>query len=130
MAVVLPNVSKSAWLAALLAANTPLECRLYDNNVTPGNSTVIGDFNEASFAGYALQNLSFGTITINGSNKAQSVATELTFTLSAGTATIYGIFVTDSGGTLIFCAKFASAVSLSVGVPDLRVTVTLTEDTD
>lgn len=88
--------------------------RLFTAPTTVNNTKVIGDFTEATFAGYAAVALT--TSTWAAATAASHVATStygatVTFTRSTTGAsqTIYGWYLTDSAGTKLYaCALFAS----------------------
>lgn len=94
--------------------------RLYTNDVTPGSATVLGDFTEAAFTGYAAQTLDetdFVITSVSG-GIGSIVANIINFlNSSGGTQQIYGYYVTDSGNTkLISATRFDSApVNLANG---------------
>ena len=91
--------------------------RLYSNNITPSDASVVGDFTEmttGSMPGYAAVTIaaaSFGTVTV-GSHIAGSSYPNVTFTRSTtgSAASAYGWYITDSGKTKVYAAaRFASA---------------------
>lgn len=115
MALVIPNASKAAILAILLNKDAPeeLDLHLYQNDVTPGNTTGLGDLTEADFTGYAdveLANANFST----PSTADPSVSTydsAQAFTSSAGSQnqTIYGYYITRrTTGDLMWVERFAA----------------------
>lgn len=79
--------------------------RLFKNNVTPDNTKVIGDFTEATFSGYAAISLTGWSAAAVTAHVAQSDPTAGTFTITSGTQAIYGWYVTDSGGTVLYWAQ-------------------------
>ncbi len=126
---VLPNVSKIQWLERVLADSSGWVVHLFVNSLTIGNATVIGDFTEASFAGYATFIPSYGAIAIDGSNRAAATASAHTFHLTSGSQTIYGYYITDVSGDLLGGETFASPIALSTSVPDLNLTITTLQTT-
>jgi hypothetical protein len=91
---------------------TPVKVHLYKNDVTPTTSSVLGDFTESDFAGYAAQNASSWSAPVVSAHIATITAAALTYTRSStGTAqNAYGYYITDSGSTLLYAAeRFATA---------------------
>lgn len=124
-----PNVGEKNALALLFQANT-FVLHLFKSNTTPVAATVIGDFTEADFAGYAAATLDLSaTITTNGGGAAQLVAAAATFTRSStGTSqNVYGWYITQAGN-LICAHRFSDApVVLTNSGDALTVTPTLTD---
>lgn len=100
------------------AATPPLDgCKvhLFTNDFTPLPSTLLADFDEANFVGYAEVTIADWGTTINtGTARAGSTASA-TFTAGAIVApgqTVYGYYVTDSGETVVlFSERFETAVN-------------------
>lgn len=99
--VVWPDVACQNFLNNFITdrlGNNVYYYRLYTNNITPGTGTVLTDFVEASFTGYAA--VQGGTITwpaatLNG-HIAQSTGSNIVFNNSSGAAVnVYGVYVTD-----------------------------------
>lgn len=85
--------------------------RLFQNNITPTQTTVLSDFTEADFNGYAFQNLtSFGSSTLVGST-AITVATLVNWTKAAGGTgnSIYGYYIQDFSSNLLWAERDPSA---------------------
>jgi hypothetical protein len=91
--------------------------RLYTNNVTVSTSTVLGDFTEATFTGYAAVQgsaVSWSAAALTG-HVAFSNAGNMTFTNSSGSpVTVYGIFVTDSGKTKLYFVEADPNAPISI----------------
>jgi hypothetical protein len=105
--------------ANYLKATTPLancELRLFKNNYTPVHGSVIGDFTEADFNGYAAITQSW-TVAVMGSNRAVVTGNSNLWTKGAGgtgNPTIYGYYLTVAGGTpLIGGRRFASPIDMN-----------------
>jgi len=129
MAFVLPNVSKIQWLERVLADGSTWVVKLHTNVLTIGNATVIGDFTEATFAGYSSFSPTYGAISIDGSNRAAATAAAHTFHLTAGSQVIRGYYIVDAGGDLLGGENFGSPVTLDTSVPDLNLTITTLQTT-
>jgi hypothetical protein len=83
--------------------------RLFQNNVNASRNSVLADFTEADFDGYAEQLPSWNPAIQNGVEDV-ALADVLTFTAGAGLAgpqTIYGYFVLDDNGDLAWAETFA-----------------------
>lgn len=109
---------------------TPLKLHLYSNNQTPTTSSVIGDFTECTFAGYAAQNLTTWTAPSVAAHVASMTAAALTFTRSTTGAlqNIYGYYVTTSGGTLLWAEIFSDAPRVVTNAGDsLTVTAAMSD---
>lgn len=86
---------------------------LYTNNVTPTLATVLGDFTEAAWAGYAEINVPVADFTLTGVSAHIGSITALPIAFLNGTVspvTVYGYYITDSTDTfLVGCARFDGA---------------------
>ena len=109
--VVWPDVACEDFLTDFIAdrlGNAAYQYRLFTNNHTPGTGSVIGSFTEATFGGYAP--ISGATIvwsapTLAG-HIAQSTGSNIVFNnTSGGSVTVYGVFVTDATGTILYFAE-------------------------
>lgn len=85
--------------------------RLYENNLTPGKSSVLTDFTETGAAGYASHTMT-GTdwTTISSSGVNSAVYSEHIFTFTTG-VTIYGYYVTtiESSPKLMWAERFSTS---------------------
>lgn len=121
MAIVVPDVGEVKLLNDLLAGGT-LEnwtLKLFKNDLTPTDDTVIGDFTEADFTNYATKTLTravgagnWGTPATAGGTTSSTYnsGTPLSWTCGASGNTIYGYYVVGAtSGTLLFCERFATA---------------------
>jgi hypothetical protein len=85
--------------------------RLFVNNIVPNENSVVGDFTEATFTGYAGINQALGapsTITdpISGQQKIIIAPTSGSYVFSATGAvsppqTVYGFYLTDKNSTKV-----------------------------
>src|SRR5687767_14186556 len=82
------------YIVGMVNADNPV-LHLYSNDVTPSDSTVIGDLTEVARPGYAAKTLlSANWTTTQASGVTTAVFSEQTFSFSTD-ATAYGYFVTD-----------------------------------
>jgi len=106
MAIKVPRTAtilfKTAERDALLEGG---ELCLYQNNFTPIDTMVIGDLTEADFDGYARIPLTgWSAPALNGDFKAQTDLPAQIFTMTGSTTPndIYGVFVVDGSGNLLY----------------------------
>lgn len=113
------------------AGLSSMKLRLFSNNHTVTDATILSDLTECSFTGYAAQSPSW-TTPANVANVAQTQSGTRTFTYSGGsTTTVYGYYLTDSGGTVLLGAEtFTSPVTLSTIIPSLLLAITYTQKTE
>ena len=113
MTLVIPNAQEVEVLTNRLTPDHTL--KIYGNNVTPGPTSVAGDFTEIAGGGYASKPITFanwnitpGTPTVALYNATQSFV----FTGPIGGAgTIYGYFITrNSDGILLLAERFPAGV--------------------
>lgn len=132
MALLFPNGGEDIALAALVNKTAPqnLVLRLYQNNITPGETDTAGTYTEATFTGYSAITLTGATWTstpgVNISYPQQ------TFTSSANQATqnIYGYYLTQvSSGLLVYAERFSDAPNPITNNNDqILVTPTISAD--
>ena len=113
MSVIVPIISRPLPMAILVAAwnaGIPLTCRLFKNNYTPADATLVSDFDEADYAGYAAQVLTgWSDIGYDVDNRSILEADALTWTITASNQTIYGMYVTSAGGTVLWWGERRAA---------------------
>lgn len=121
------NVLNLAYSGGLNA----MRLRLFSNNITVADTTVIGDFTECTFTGYAAQAPAWST-PANVANVAQTLSGTRTFTYSGvATTTVYGYYLTDAAGTTLYGGEtFSSPVTLSTLIPSLLLAITYTQKTE
>jgi len=91
--------------------------RLYTNNVTPGTATVLGDFTEATFAGYGSisgSGITWSAPALAG-HIAQTNGTNMTFNNSSGSGqVVYGVYVTDAANTKLYYVERDPAAPVTI----------------
>ena len=91
------------------AGGNNLTMKLFSNNIVPTDSTVASDLKEPTGGGYALKTLSTsdGVVSLE-SGIAQIAYPQQQFAFTGaldGSATIYGYFIVDADGVLVFVEK-------------------------
>lgn len=116
-----------SWIAGELGAAL---VRIYVNNVVYTADRVPSDYVEASFSGYAPAGpLAWGAPFINGADKAEtdSPAVNFTYTAGSGTATTFGIYITDPSQTVLLAViPFVSPFVFSPAQANLSKVIQLT----
>ncbi len=133
MAIFIPNVGENKMLEYILgkASAGTVTLKLYTNNYDPIATSVASSFTECTIAGYAAKSIAtsdWGSVSTNGSGKAQSVVTPSDFSFT-GSGTVYGYYVVDSAGVLLFAEKFPAARTIASG-DNMSLTVTFTAVTE
>lgn len=107
MAGVWNDGSLAAALDAILANAdfATAKLRLFKNNFTPSNTSVIASFTEADFAGYAPIDLSAWGAAALFAHVAQAQNIATSFVITAGTQNIYGWYVTNAAGTKLLLSQ-------------------------
>lgn len=112
MSLVVPDVSELLMLQYIVnkAAQENQVLKLYKNDLTPSDSTVIGNLTESTEAGYAAVTLVGATWTTTQSLGVSTAAySERTFTFTTA-ANVYGYYVVGaSSGTLLWVERFSGA---------------------
>lgn len=119
MNVIHPDQSLVNILERIVSADS--KYRLFTNNVTLNQATVLADFTEqGSGDGYAAITVAAADYTLSGvtGHNGSLVAPDISFTPSTGTGwDIYGYYETDTAGTkLLKAAKFdGGPIHVNVG---------------
>jgi len=105
-----------------------LTLKLFCNDITPSDSDVVGDYTEAVGGGYASKTLTCGSWTISiADGIAQAVYVQqsfyLTGTLTTNT-TIYGYFVVDGDGSLMWADLLDTPFDTTVGASYVNIDIT------
>jgi hypothetical protein len=125
MAIVVPNNSEIFLLKYLLnieEVDDPV-LKLFSNDITPSETTVLGDFTETTDPSYSpatLVAINWTISTVEGIAVAEYP--QLTFTFSTS-ADIYGYFVTNNAETeLLWALRSACVNSLPISGGNIFVT--------
>jgi hypothetical protein len=82
--------------------------RVFKNDYTPVDGSVLGSFTEANFTGYAQINMSgWSAAALDGNGKAATTADQVTWTMGTPgtTNTVYGIYVVTAAGALLYAER-------------------------
>ena len=126
MALVCPDVHGEIlllqYIVGMVNADNPV-LHLFGNNVTPSDSTVIGDLTECTSAGYAAITLaSINWTTTQTGGVTTAIYSEETFAFSTD-AVSYGYYVTNETGQLLWLERFSGA---PFSIPDGGGTISIT----
>lgn len=126
MALVVPDLRGEIlllqYIVGLVDAGNPV-LHLYGNDVTPSDSTVIGDLTQCTSAGYAAITLvSSNWTTTQTAGVTTAVYSEKTFSFTTD-ATAYGYYITDTSGNLLWLERFSGSPFL---IPDGGGSVSIT----
>ena len=111
MAVLTPNNGEGDALAAIVAkaAAENLVLRLFQNNITPGETDTAATYTEATFTGYAAITLTPANWTITEGAPSNAAYPLQTFTSSAAQAlqNVYGYYLTRvTSGRIAWAERF------------------------
>jgi hypothetical protein len=122
-------------IASLLQLSSPnFPVNLFTNNLTPGETNVIGDFVLASYPGYSQELWNTAPIVLGVDHKARFADFLSNFTgpSSGGPITVYG-FIVQFGvfgigvGRLLLSGKFAAPVVLTTPADKIVFSLSLNE---
>jgi hypothetical protein len=118
MGAVFPDIGLGVDLAAFLSGLSTLTIHLAKNNVTITRASILTDFLEANFSGYASQTIgAWGTPVYDATNhRYTSTAPPVLWQNSTGGVgnSIYAIYVTNGAGVLIFAEEVTGGPSTPV----------------
>lgn len=111
------------YIVGMVNADNPV-LHLFSNDVTPSDSTVLGDLTQVSTStGYAAKTLlSNNWTTTQSGGVTTAVYSEQTFTFTTD-ATAYGYYVTDESNNLLWLERFSGA---PFDLPDGGGTISIT----
>lgn len=131
MALILADVGADELLKVYFNDDRPtggnnLTLKLFCNDVTPIDTHTAGSYTEASGGGYAAKTLTNGSWTVTvGNDPSDATYAQQTFTFTGALTTnptIYGYFVVDGDGTLIWAEVFAAAFTPANNGDQVKVT--------
>lgn len=103
--------------------------KLFKNNVALSPDMVVGAFEEADFAGYAVPTeVVWGTPYIDDDNNAVMVGDQKTFVATGDTPvnTIYGYYITTTAGVLKYAERLETPVVIAATGEGLTVVPKIT----
>lgn len=111
------------YIVGMVSAGSPV-LHLYSNDVTPSDSTIIGDLTQvAGSTGYSAITLtSANWTTVQASGVTTAVYSEQTFSFTTD-AVAYGYYVTDQSNNLLWLERFTGA---PFDIPDGGGTISIT----
>jgi len=117
MRIVVPDVGEIYCLNRIRSDwNTLFELRLFQNDYNPSADSLVTEFVESTFSGYAMKDLAgqWGECFINTSGEAQMDAPFQTWDppSSGEDQPIWGVFCTTHGGTALLWAQRMESVFL------------------
>ena len=132
MAIVVCNAGElrllDLALKTALSVDEPFTLRLFKNDYTPIATSAVGDLTEADFTDYTAKTLNrsgwSASTTITGAASI-TYGTAQTWTCGATGNTVYGAYVLDGSGNLVWAERFAEERVL-VSSDTITYTPTLT----
>jgi len=110
MPLVVPNDGELVLLRMMLkdASNSDtFLLRLYKNNYTPDQNSVLSSFTEADFTNYTQATIARGdwSAPSTSGGSGSTTAAQKSWTCGASTNTVYGYYVVDSGSSKVLWAE-------------------------
>jgi len=104
-------------------AQSTMTLRLFTNNITLTESTLAGALTELSGNGYSAQALTPASWTITEGDPTIAQHAQLTFTATGAWGNVYGYYITNASGALIWAESFqGGAIPISSNGETLKVT--------
>lgn len=129
MTINVPDAGENLILEMIVnkTAAQNLSLRLYKSNTTPADSDTAGTYTEADFGGYAAITLS-GASWNSAASGSIAYSAQQTFTLSSGSNSIYGYYITQAvSGVILLSERDPSAPFSMANVGDnVKITPTIT----
>lgn len=112
MTLLVPNNGEGDMLSAIVAkaAAQDLDLKLFQNNVTPGETDTAATYTEATFTGYAAIQLTASNWVVTEGAPSDASYPQQTFTSSANQSTqqVYGYYlVRRTSGRIAWAERFA-----------------------
>jgi hypothetical protein len=103
--------------------------KLFKNDHTPAVDDVNADYTEADFSGYASFALgNWNAAFLNPDDKGEIDATAHEFAHNGGATgnTIYGVYVVNNAGNVVYAERFDSPRSMTVNTDKIKYTARVT----
>jgi hypothetical protein len=128
--LIVPDVGKIAMAKIIVQLHHVAFIDLFQNNYMPDHATSLPLLTVATFAGYAQQAMTTPVVSpvLDGTNRAFITWDDVTFTRTgAPNNTIYGYYVSDEAGNLLWVERFDSPVPVNVDGVFITLTPKLTD---
>lgn len=129
MTLIVPNEGERDNLARTLnGVSGNISLRLYTNSITPVESSVLADFDEATASGYSAKSLLEGSwgIATDGSGITTATYPEQTFTFTS-VERVEGYYITNTGNTAVLWAeKLPAPINIPSGGGTAKITLKIT----
>lgn len=132
MPLVVVNEGEYEMLSRILNVSgltlTDVVLRLYVNDVLPDETDTASTYTECTTAGYNSVTLEDGgpdgdwVLNTDGSGITSATFDQIDFVLTDGPVDVYGYYVTDGGGVLMWAERFDTTASLGSGGGTISVT--------
>ena len=128
MTLLVPNVGEQVMLEAFLNKTAPsnLTIRLFTSNTTPAESDVASTYTEATGNGYNAQALTASLWSVTQGNPSNAAYPQVTFGFTGALGLVYGYFVTNAAGTLMWAERFAVAIPVQNNGDQIAITPAIT----
>lgn len=128
--LVLSDVGAAMMLKAILNNVWPsggknLTIKLYTNNYIPLDTSASNSFTEATGGGYTSKTLTNGSWTVGSASLRQGTYAKQVWTFTGALTTnptIYGYYVIDADGILVFAQKLSASYTPIVNGATLGIT--------
>lgn len=132
MSIVVSDQAEANLLNALLGITSNLSTvyfRLFTNNITVTESTVLTDFLELSSGLYTPLSVASGDWTVGTASGITTASRALYTWPISDSCNLYGYFVTDAANTLLYWAEnFGSTISIPTGGASINFTARVSLD--
>ncbi|HLC17492.1 MAG TPA: hypothetical protein VJM57_00565 [Thermodesulfobacteriota bacterium] len=120
------EILKTYFNNARPAGGNNLTIKLFTNNVTPADTDTAGTYTEATGGGYAAKTITNGSWTVTvGNDPSDAAYAQQTWTFTGALTTnptIYGYYVVDADGTLLWAEKLAASFTPANNGDELKIT--------
>lgn len=133
MALTLVDIGADTVLKKYFNGSTPaggnnLTLKAFVSNTTPADTDTAGTYTEAAGGGYSAKTLTNGSWTITvGNDPSDAVYAQQTWTFTGALTTnptIYGYYVVDADGVLIWAERLGASYTPTTNGDQLSVTPT------
>ena len=126
MSLIVPNSAEADILGYILKKDAPedLDIKLYSNNYTPLETSVVGDYTEVLGGGYAEILLDSTTWTITPGDPAVGEHPQVTWSFTGSAGLVYGYYVVRrTSGDLAWAERFTNGpYDIQTASDQIRIT--------